>query len=306
MVYSQLSFIVSYIASSLLHIWPYLLISVALSTTIHLLNLSRVINNAFNKKPLVSIFLATLIGAVSPFCSCGVIPVITSLLISGVPLAPVMSFWLASPSMDPEVFFLSVTMVGWQLAVWRFASTFIISLSAGYITHWFVSKNIIDKKSILNINKKTCCDGGCSKSKCSPQKPTFVKMAIKEATSSALFIIKYMILAYFLESLIKLYIPDTLIFSLLGAGNRFAIETATLIGIPFYTTNIAALGIVRGLLAQGMDPAAALSFLISGAVTTLPAMSAVYGIATRKVFFLYLAFSVFGSLLFGYIFQLFN
>jgi hypothetical protein len=33
--------------------------------------------------------------------------------LSGVPLAPIMSSWIASPTMDPEIFTLSVGILGW-------------------------------------------------------------------------------------------------------------------------------------------------------------------------------------------------
>jgi uncharacterized membrane protein YraQ (UPF0718 family) len=80
----------------------------------HLALYSKYIKRAFDAKPITAILLATIVGAFSPFCSCGVIPIIAALLISGVPLAPVMSFWIASPSMDPEIFFLSVGTLGWN------------------------------------------------------------------------------------------------------------------------------------------------------------------------------------------------
>ena len=35
---------------------------------------------------------AALFGSLSPFCSCGVIPIVAGLLGVGVPLAPVMAF----------------------------------------------------------------------------------------------------------------------------------------------------------------------------------------------------------------------
>jgi uncharacterized membrane protein YraQ (UPF0718 family) len=101
----QLIRISEFILNSFLHIWPYLLVTIPLAVIINLSGLSKNIGRIFGKNPLLSVFLATAVGAFSPFCSCGVIPVISSLLISGVPLAPVMSFWIASPSMDPEIFF---------------------------------------------------------------------------------------------------------------------------------------------------------------------------------------------------------
>jgi uncharacterized membrane protein YraQ (UPF0718 family) len=79
-----------------------------------------------------------------------------------------------------------------------------------------------------------------------------------------------------------------------------------MICIPFYTSNITALPFVSGLLNAGMNQGAALAFLISGPVTTLPAMMAVFGIVKPRVFFVYLFFAISGSLLFGYLFNLFN
>jgi len=97
----------SYMGESFLHIWPYLVVTIPLAVAIQMSGASKHIKRAFSAKPFTAIILATVVGAFSPFCSCGVIPVIASLLISGVPLAPVMSFWIASPSMDPEIFFLA-------------------------------------------------------------------------------------------------------------------------------------------------------------------------------------------------------
>jgi uncharacterized protein len=55
---------------------------------------------------------------------------------------------------------------------------------------------------------------------------------------------------------------------------------------------------------MGMDHGAVLAFLIAGPVTTLPAMMAVWGIVKSKVFFVFLTFGLFGSILFGYLFNL--
>lgn len=46
-----------------------------------------------------------------------------------------------------------------------------------------------------------------------------------------------------------------------------------------YTSNLAALLLVVGLFEQGMFPGATLAFLVAGPTTTIPARTAVYGIA---------------------------
>jgi uncharacterized membrane protein YraQ (UPF0718 family) len=144
--------IANFMGEAFVHIWPYLLVTIPLAVAVNMSGASKYIKRAFDARPITAIFLATIVGAFSPFCSCGVIPVIAALLISGVPLAPVMSFWIASPSMDPEIFFLSVATIGWNLAVWRLIGTLILSLSAGFITHFAIQQKWIGTSVLRNRN----------------------------------------------------------------------------------------------------------------------------------------------------------
>ena len=142
--------IANFMGEAFLHIWPYLLVTIPLAVAVNMSGASKYIKRAFDARPITAILLATIVGAFSPFCSCGVIPVIAALLISGVPLAPVMSFWIASPSMDPEIFFLSVGTIGWNLAVWRLVGTLLLSLSAGFNTHFAMQKQWIGTHILHN------------------------------------------------------------------------------------------------------------------------------------------------------------
>ena len=74
-----------FIAEAFLHIWPYVVVTIPLAVAVQMSGASKYIKRAFEARPLTAVVLATVLGAFSPFCSCGVIPVIASLLISGVP-----------------------------------------------------------------------------------------------------------------------------------------------------------------------------------------------------------------------------
>lgn len=375
----QISTIVNFIVTAFLHIWPYLLVTIPLAVAVNLSGASRHINRAFQARPIVAIVLATAVGAFSPFCSCGVIPVISALLMSGVPLAPVMSFWIASPLMDPEIFFLSVSTIGWELAVWRLVATLILSLSAGFVTHFLAERGwlgqqvlrrrqTISAQSTWTLLKRgwqrlrrslssspflrlgvgspvlaaeaVCCDAsvasvrmgdngrmastalapasgcdtgcgaGCGDnrsstegSSCNANTTSFRRRLLDETWNAILMVTKFMTLAFFLEALITLYVPTEWVAGLLGRQNSWAILTAAFLGVPVYTSNMTALPMVSGLLAQGMNPAAALAFLIAGPTTTLPAMSAVWGLTSRRVFALYVSFSLVGAVALGYLYS---
>lgn len=362
----QVSEVLIMLKGSFLHLLPYMLITIPIAVAVNMSGASKQIGKAMRAKPVTAIFLAMVIGAFSPLCSCSVIPVVWSLLVGGVPLAPVMVFWLASPSMDPEIFFLSASMIGWNLAVWRLLATMFLSLGAGFIIHLMVSgkflggnilreqplqsdfslsavfkapvilaKNIFRRlfpasEPLLSTTLQQASDCGCGSSVDEPTADVasapitedqgsvescdtteigsnnFWSRLLTESGKATWMISKFMLLALFLETLIKLYVPTEWIISVLGVENDFAVLNAALLGVPVYTNSLAALGMVSGLLTQGMSPAAALAFLISGPTTTIPAMAAVWSLVKNRIFALYVGFTLVGALLFAWSFNLAN
>jgi hypothetical protein len=142
--------------------------------------------------------------------------------------------------------------------------------------------------------------GASEGSSCSLVPDPFWRRLLKETWSATVMVVKFMALAFFLSALIQLYVPEEWVAGLLGRQNPWAIVSAAFLGIPAYTSNLTALPMVSGLLAQGMSPSAALAFLISGPTTTLPAMAAVWGLASRRVFALYVLLSLVGAVALGY------
>lgn len=351
--------IFTFVATAVWHVWPYFLISIFFAVLINHLNLSSAIRRAFDNRIGIAIVAATAVGAFSPFCSCTVVPVVAGMLASGVPLAPIMSFWIASPTMDPEIFALTAGILGMPLAIVRMLATLLLSLGAGVLT-WallktpLLSHTAIEKEtpalSVVEVAvpEPTCCDpqpiptaqpafafssgailldmvttvsqtATCTSTSCSvtttqSAQPanwrTQLRQSVqaihwptfgKEMAEQSWKIGRWLLVAFLLEALITLYVPQDAIANLLGAQNRWAVPLAALIGVPLYLSNMSALPIVNGLLMQGMQPGAAIAFLIAGPVTTIPAMTAVWGIVSRRIFVLYLAIGLFGAMLLGFL-----
>ena len=109
---SQAGESLNFIIDQLIGLSPYLLVSIGMTAYAKATGADNLIARAFQGKETLMIFFAALMGGLSPFCSCGVIPLIAALLSMGVPLAPVMAFWLSSPLMDPSMFFLTAGTLG--------------------------------------------------------------------------------------------------------------------------------------------------------------------------------------------------
>jgi len=303
MLLNEILRVSKFVGESLVRIWPLLLISIPLAVILKQVGLSVKIKSILSKNIGVSIILATVFGAVSPLCSCSVIPVIASLLMAGVPIAPVMSFWLASPSMDPEIFFLSIASLGWELATARLIVTFLMSLSGGFITHSLLKK-WNDKDTILNYKYKRYSECECTTQDNIQSKKYRFKELPKISLQSTWFVLKFLLVAFILEALIIYYVPEDIVLTIFTKNKLISTVIATIVSIPLYTTNLSALGIVAGLLEKGLNEGAGLAFLVGGATTTIPAMSAVYRLVNKKIFALYLGITFIFTILSGLIFDL--
>lgn len=296
----QLSASLSFTAQSLWGIAPWLLLSVAVAAYAKASKADALIARAFTGSPARMILMGSIFGALSPFCSCGVVPVIAGLLGAGVPLAGVMAFWMSSPLMDPEMFGIIAASLGLEFAIVKTLAAVALGVFGGIITHLFVTRGLIT--DVLRSGPAGCC--APSATAISPGWNVFADPAARSAfvsgaAANGWFLLRWMVIAFLLESLMLAYLPADKVVTLLG-NNAGAIPLAVVLGVPSYLNSYAAIPLVRGLMDLGMNPAVALAFLIGGAVTSIPAATAVWGLVKPRVFALYLGMAFFGALGAGY------
>jgi uncharacterized protein len=120
---------------------------------------------------------------------------------------------------------------------------------------------------------------------------------------TAWFLVRWLALAFAIESAMTAWLPPAIIAHWLGTG-PFAIPLAVIVGVPVYINGLAAVPFVAGLIQLGMSPAAGLAFMLATTATGFAAMMAVWAFVKPQVFALYLAFAILGALIAGYAFQL--
>ena len=295
---------------SLLHTAPYLILSIAVAAWAGATGADNLIARAFTGTPIVMIALAALAGGVSPFCSCGVIPLIAALLAMGVPLSAVMAFWLASPVMDPSMFVLTTGVLGLEFAVAKTLAALGLGMFGGWATHLLTRAGGLSAPLREGIG-----NGGCGGTRVRDPKPVMWRFWNdaerrakfgREALGVTLFLARWLTLAFLLESLMLAFIPAETVTSVLGGSGLGPIALGTLVGVPAYLNGYAALPLVGGLIAQGMAPGAGLAFLVAGGVTSLPAAIAVWALVKPRVFALYIALSLSGAFAAGLLFHLWS
>ncbi|TVQ29067.1 MAG: permease [Geminicoccaceae bacterium] len=293
-------------AASLVSIAPFLAASILIAAYAKASRADALIAKAFQGRMGVMIVAAAITGAFSPFCSCGVIPLIAALLAMGVPLAPVMAFWLASPLMDPSMFVLTAGTLGVDFAVFKTIAAVGVGLLGGAVTFTIGRSGAFDQGIRPEIGNGGC--GGATVRNPKPvvwrfwQEPGRSPVFAKDAKNNLLFLGKWLTLAFFLESLMVAYLPPELVVRAVGGEGVWPVLMATLVGVPAYLNGYAALPLVGQLLQQGMAPGAGMAFLLAGGVTSIPAAIAVWALVRPPVFLTYVGLALIGALGFGLVF----
>jgi len=296
--------------AALLRTAPYLVLSIAVAAWAGATGADNLIAKAFTGSPLLMIGFGALAGALSPFCSCGVIPLIAALLAMGVPLSAVMAFWLASPIMDPSMFVLTAGMLDLEFAIAKTVAAIGLGLMGGLVVH-LLSRG----GAFTDPLRDGVGNGGCGGARIRAPKPVVWRFweeaarrekFAKTAWTTTLFLAKWLTLAFLIESLMLAWIPAETVTSVLGGDGIAPIAMATLVGVPAYLNGYAALPLVGGLIDQGMGPGVGMAFLVAGGVTSVPAAMAVWALARPPVFLLYIALSLTGAFASGLLFQLWS
>jgi len=307
---AQLGDTLGFTLESLWHILPFLLFSSALAGYLEAARAERLVSRVFAHRIGLAILAAALFGALSPFCSCGVIPLVAALLVAGVPLAAVMAFWISSPIMSPSMFVVTAAGLGLEFALVKTVAAVGIGILAGAATlalqhrGWLAGalrESVAARPTGCAARAMLGTEGTSWRLWRDPE--GLQRMAAKTLSMMA-FLGKWLSLAFVLESLMVAYLPGETLARWLGSDAGLAIPLAALVGVPAYLNGFAAVPVVSGLMASGMTPGAALSFMLAGAMTSIPAAIAVYSLVRKPVFGWYLLLALAGAMLAGWLYQL--
>lgn len=304
----QLWPVVTFAANALLGTAPFIAFAVLAVAYLKATGAENLLAKAFEGNPARMIIMAALLGGLSPFCSCEVIPFIAALLAVGAPLAAVMAFWLASPLMDPAMFAITTGAISLEFALAKTAAAVSLGLFGGFGALMLSGTPVFANP----LREKPAVGGCCGVKQPFSAKPVWsfwtdgarIDTFRSTALENAVFLLKWLTLAYVIEAVMVQYMPADLIATVLGGHGIGTIILGSLVGMPAYLNGYAAAPLVAELLDQGMANGAAMSFMLAGGVSSIPAAIAVWALVKPRIFASYIGFALVGSVLAGLVWQM--
>ncbi len=310
--------ILTVIGDEIARMWWFFLLSIVLVGLIKGYRLDLRIRDSINRAGVFGIVLAVAVGMVSPLCACGILPVVISLAMMGTPIAPLIALLVTSPVMGPDALLLTYSGLGMEFAVLKVNGAAVLGLGAGLVTQLLVNQGFLagdlvrlkpvyrDDGSLASSAEIGAAAGIEVKSMSIVPRASKLRFIFDRTLDAGLFVGKYLLLAIVLEAFIVILIPMSWITVLAGQKSVGSVLVAAMVGLPLPTNQIPIIPILAGLLERGMDRGAALTLLLAGPVSSIPAIIALFGMFRKRVVLTYLAVSLSLSVLLGWFYQLFS
>jgi len=235
------------------------------------------------------ILIAALIGIVSPIPTYIAVPLGISFLYTGIPFSAITAFIIASPLMNPGIFFLTMSRLGIEIALARVIAALIIAISGGYLAGWIFRSTT---EQLSERFKKF--------------KPPEKRTLWVETWRSLRFFSRYFLISLFLGAAVKAFMSPEFIARLLGGSASMNLIAAVSLGVPFYSCGGAAIPLVEVLSEMGMNKGAVLAFFISGPSTRLETLYIYKSVFSGySVLSFYLLITLTGAFISGWLFSFF-
>ncbi|WP_321289351.1 permease [uncultured Sunxiuqinia sp.] len=241
--------------------------------------------------------MASLLGIVTPFCSCSAIPLFLGFVEAGIPIGVTFSFLIAAPLINEVALVLLIGLFGWKVAVIYVVSGLMIAIMAGFI---------IEK---LHLQKYVA--EWVYQVKATQLEEEKANLTFQQRIQAGWDLVKEIIGKIWIYILVGIaigagahgFVPDDFLSSTLGNQHWYSIPLAILVGIPLYSNAAGIIPIVSVLIEKGVSLGTALAFMMSVIGLSLPEVVILKKVLKWQLIAVFVGVVASGIILIGFTFN---
>jgi uncharacterized membrane protein YraQ (UPF0718 family) len=248
------------------------------------------------EKKYVGNILASLLGIITPFCSCSAVPLFLGFVEAGVPLGVTFSFLVASPMINEVALVLLFGSFGWRIAFLYIFSGLVISILSGIVIGKFNVENLVEEFVWKNkFNGQAQLPEMSRK-----QRIDYAKNYTKDILRK---VWPYILVGVGLGAWIHGYVPTDFLARYASADKWYAVPLAVAIGIPLYSNAAGVIPLVSALTEKGVAMGTTLAFMMAVTGLSLPEFMILKKVMKIRLILIFAAVVGVGILLTGYLFN---
>lgn len=254
-----------------------------------------------NKLYGLEYFLASIFGAITPFCSCSSVPLFIGFVKGGIPLGVTFAFLITSPLVNEVALAMFIGMFGLKTTFIYASSGIILGMIGGAV----LSKMKLEKHLTpwaQNIMATAQTEGDFSDEK----KSFWQRMPeiLKEAISIIKSVFWYILLGIGIGALMHGFIPTGFFEQYISKSNPLAVPLAVILGVPMYSNAAAVLPIIQVFVQKGIPIGTAIAFMMAVVGLSIPEATLLKKVMTWKLILIFFGTVTFFIMLSGYLFNI--
>ncbi|MFC2112575.1 permease [Bacteroidota bacterium] len=241
--------------------------------------------------------MASLLGIVTPFCSCSAIPLFLGFVEAGIPLGVTFSFLIAAPMINEVALVLLIGLFGWEVAVIYVITGLTIAILSGfileklnltrYVADWVYKTHVqqsLEAEEIMTFNQRISAGAN----------------VVKEIVGKIWI---YILLGIAVGAGAHGFVPDEYLAGALGNQHWYSVPLAILVGIPLYSNAAGIIPIVSVLIEKGVTLGTALAFMMSVIGLSLPEIIILKKVLKWQLIGIFVGVVAVGIVIVGFIFN---
>lgn len=241
--------------------------------------------------------MASLLGIVTPFCSCSAVPLFVGFLQAGVPLGVTFSFLIAAPMVNEIALVLLFGLFGWQIAALYLTMGLLIAVVAGFV----IGKLKMEAQLEDWVQKLRSVESGIETTKMHfAQRIEKGVDTVKEVVGKVWL---YVVFGIAIGAAIHGYVPADAIAPWLGS-DWWSVPLAVIVGVPLYANAAGVIPVVDALMAKGATLGTVLALMMSVIALSLPELIILRKVLKPRLIATFVGVVASGILLVGYVFNM--
>lgn len=240
--------------------------------------------------------MASLLGIVTPFCSCSSVPIFIGFIEAGIPLGVTFSFLITSPIVNEAAFAVLLAAFGWRIAIIYVITGVIIGIMGGIFIDILDLKDEVEEyvyqlqmgeQEIQELNTE--------------ERVHFAWTNVKEIVGRVWI---FLIIGIGIGAVIHGWAPAPILAKYAGPNNPLAVLVGVIVGIPLYSNAIGTIPIAEALIGKGVGIGTALSFMMATTALSLPEMILLRKVIKPKLIAIFVTITGISIVVVGYLFNL--
>src|SRR6185503_6530818 len=251
---------------SALEIIPLFLVAILVGALIEEFVSERFIARFLTGANPATMLLASIVGALIPLCTCGMVPLAVALRRRGGDVKHIFCFLTSGASVSIPVLFLTWKLIGLEWMLVRLLATVALGLLVGYVS-LVVLRNAGAPSDDTSERDEAFDVTPMGRSRARAVWRRFLGQVWEYAP--------WVIVSLLLAALVDQLVPGHWIHVLYGQRTTVGSLLASLSGVPFYFCSGAELPLVKELLSKGMGFGPAVAMMLAVPIVNLPTFGVV-------------------------------